>query len=252
MQKRLGELLVVALHHLRLIVAAGKDHRDVRPKRPQCCQTSPSLHARHGQVAKYATDFILVLPEHLQSLDAVFGFKHRITQAREHRRGHVAHPLLVFDQQHRAALFDFRDLGRFIRLAGGLLQHDTGKKTRKTLPRPGSLSTVTTPPCALYNPQHHGQAQTSAGEFAGEKRVENFLDVLVRNPAAGVRYFQAGIGIVIRLPVDGVAVRCGDIRRGNCLNSQVNGTPALTDSLPGIGDQVGQDLLYLVRVRADG
>ena len=46
-------------------------------------------------------------------------------------------------------------------------------------------------------------------------------------------------------------MRRGDVRRGNRLDSQADGARAVTDGLPGIGDQIDQDLLYLVRVRAD-
>jgi len=43
------------------------------------------------------------------------------------------------------------------------------------------------------NAENYRQTKASTGELGGKKRVENFIDSLVHNAAASVRYLQAGI-----------------------------------------------------------
>src|SRR5208283_3058245 len=95
------------------------------------------------------------------------------------------------------------------------------------------------------NSQNHGQAQAPSSRLAGEKRAEDLFDILFRDPAALVLNFEASVGMVARPPIQGEAAPCWNIRRRNRLDGQVNGAPAVTARLPGIGHEVGQDLLYL-------
>src|ERR1035437_8547238 len=67
----LREFWMIADDYMGLVVAAGQDHRESGRQLSQRNQCLPAVHARHGQIAKYATDFIPVLPEYLHSLDAV-------------------------------------------------------------------------------------------------------------------------------------------------------------------------------------
>ena len=215
-------------------------------------QCLPAVHARHGQIAKDERISSRCCRNTSTASTPSFASSTVKPRCVSMALGHFAHALLVFDQQHRAAPFHLREVeAALFPAGGGLLPPDTGKKTRKTLPRPGSLSTVTAPPCARTIPRTTDRPSAPAGELGGEKRVEDLLDILVlqsrspRPPLPG-RHRHCPAAASRWETVHG-----GDIRRGNRFDGQVNGAPALTDSLPGIGDQVGQDLLYLVRVRAD-
>ena len=64
---------MLACHNLGLIVAAGQDHRDAGRESAQRGYCLPTVQARHGEVANDATDFILVLPEHLNRRNAWTG-----------------------------------------------------------------------------------------------------------------------------------------------------------------------------------
>ena len=69
------------------------------------------------------------------------------------------------------------------------------------------------PVVGARNPQHHRQAEAASGKFAGKKRIEKIFDVVGRDPAAGVLHLQAGVRLVLRLPVDGKMCGCGKDRR---------------------------------------
>ena len=56
---------MVAGHHLGFTVAAGQDHRNSGHKLAQGCQSLPTVHAGHRQIAQNATDFVPMLPPQL-------------------------------------------------------------------------------------------------------------------------------------------------------------------------------------------
>ena len=89
-------------------------------------------------------------------------------------------------------------------------------------------------------------------ELGGEKGVKYFLDIPVRDAATPIRDFQAGISLILRLPVNGKRLGGGDIGRGSQLDAQVYCALALAIRLPGIGCQIRQHLLYLVGIGDNG
>ena len=91
----------------------------------------------------------------------------------------------------------------------------------------------------LYNSQNYCQSHTTAGEFICKKRVKELLNILILNAASCVSYFQTGTGAILRLPVYGETMRRGDFCGRNCFNAQGNGASVITDSFPGISEQVG-------------
>jgi hypothetical protein len=68
---------------------------------------------------------------------------------------------------------------------------------------------------------------------------------------AGVGDFQTRIGLIPGLPADGEAVGCGDLCRSHRLDGEPNRGLTATAGLPGIGDEVDDHQLQLVRIRVD-
>ena len=153
--------------------------------------------------ASNAADLIQMLPEHLHGLDAIPGFKHRKAQVYQHRLDHVAHHV---PRLRPAAPCRFlpspADVNRFVRLSGNFFSRYREKDPKDTALARFALHRDS-PVVRPHNPENHGQAQAPAGELGGEKRVKDLLEILFRDAAARIRHFQAGIGRVHRLPVDG-------------------------------------------------
>ena len=93
------EFGMIAGHHMGLVVAAGQDHRESGRQLSQRNQCLPAVHARHGQIAEYAADFIPVLPEYLHSLDAVLCQEHHKPEAHERAFAYLTHHRFVVNQQ---------------------------------------------------------------------------------------------------------------------------------------------------------
>jgi hypothetical protein len=71
--------------------------------------------------------------------------------------------------------------------------------------------------------------------------IENFIDSLVHNAAAGVRYLQAGIACILCLPVEGITVYSRNICLRNRFGGQSDRSLLRADGLPGIGNEVFSD-----------
>ena len=86
-------------------------------------------------------------------------------------------------QTHRCAFQRHRrQIHRFLQI-----YHATGRYTRKTLPCPVSLSTRILPPCSSTIFETIAKPKPDTARFGCEERVENILDVFLRDTGAAVK-----------------------------------------------------------------
>ncbi len=103
------------------------------------------------------------------------GLFHFVTGGLQLQLDHAPEFLFVLDHQ---------DGGLHWQLS--LIFSRIGRKTRNTLPAPGSLSTVIWPPCSSTIFEHDRQAQSDAARFRGEERIENAFEIFGFDAGAAI------------------------------------------------------------------
>ena len=232
------------------VVAARQHDGQIRPQASQLHEGLLPGHVGHDQVEEHDVHVGTALAQDLEGGAATGRRQHFEAGALQELSRHLAHALVVVDDQHRSASLDARIL-QGARRFGARRAAAPGEQHLEARAASGLALDPDHPAVGAHESQHDGEPQTPARRLRGVEGIEDASAGVGTEALARVGHLDVDVGTRCGL---GSTRRLRDLAGADVAlaGAQRDGPRRAAERLGGVGDEVEDHLAQLRRIALDG